>query len=178
MAQVCFADSLDLTGELPGDILLVFMDAEQDPEPEALLLEWQLLGQPDLVTAAQVPDTGYPVTACYGAIHRTFDYPEDGDLFRDYDQGYALPVIEGTKIGGVPRWIQYEPEVLPGRFIAAVGSIQPAYDAAYPWLNVPAPIETFQALYGEEQLMWGGDMGSLYLFLNDEGMVHAVVQGY
>jgi hypothetical protein len=87
---------------------------------------------------------------------------------------YTLAVLEGTKIGGVPRWIQ-PPEPQPGRFLGTLGPIQPASNQPYPFINVPAPIAT-TVLYQRRDLMFG-DMGSIYLFFDGQE-VRGVMQCY
>src|SRR5262245_52323890 len=49
IAQLCFADSRDIFGELPGDVLLIFGDDDALlVEPERLVFEWSGLGIPEL----------------------------------------------------------------------------------------------------------------------------------
>ena len=48
LAQFCFADSKDLVGDLPGDVLLAFVE-DGDYEFESLHCEWQQLGIRNLV---------------------------------------------------------------------------------------------------------------------------------
>lgn len=183
VAQLCFADSTELTGRLPGDLLLVFGnpesmwgDEEDDEDAPGVRLEWMRVGSEPLVTPGEVPETEWALSPCYGALHRTRDYPGAEQLFSQYRYSYQLNVFEGTKIGGLPRWIQPGYPDFP-HFLGAVGSIQPASDRPYPWLNQPEPITSDQALYDDGLLMWG-DAGSLFLCLDSRGDVHPTIQCY
>jgi Domain of unknown function (DUF1963) len=165
IAQFCFADSRDIFGELPGDVLLIFGDDDALlVEPERLVFEWSGLGIPEL--AFEVPQlaTGELLTPYYGVIHRTEDWPDA------LEEVSGLGVFEGTKIGGLPRFIQDEP-TLAGRLLAVLGSISASY-SAYPPINESEPRG-----WSHGDLMIG-DMGSLYLFLDRHGRVRAVSQCY
>jgi Domain of unknown function (DUF1963) len=179
-AQVCFADSYDIVGSLPGDVLLVFFDYDEyysDLDSAALHLEWAKIDGSDLVTEEDIPESEYNYTPYYAQIHRTYDYPDAEPRFANYGCSYQLNVIEGTKIGGVPRWVQDDPG-LPGRFLCAIGSINPTWYEPYPFLNAPEPHdESYKQPEKEYDLMWG-DVGSLYVFLDDQGKLHWDVQFY
>jgi Domain of unknown function (DUF1963) len=160
IAQFCFADSRDISGNLPGDVLLIFGDHEALlAEPERLVFEWSNLGIRELALEAAPMAGDELLTPYYGIIHRTEDWPDT-----------EMGVFEGAKIGGLPRFIQDEP-TLPGRFLAALGSISAGY-SAYPVANEPEP----QGWSGSDLMI--GDMGSLYLFLDRSGGIHAKSQFY
>ena len=157
VAQLCFADSRDLVSPVPGDILLVFGDDDALLEPERLAFEWWPLGLEAL--ASDVPDADDALAPFHAQLHRTHDWADDS-------------IFEGTKIGGVPQFIQDVPEV-HGTFIAAIGSISVPTDQRHPFVNVAAP----RGWSRENDLMIG-DMGSLYLFLQADGHIVAVSQCY
>jgi Domain of unknown function (DUF1963) len=74
LAQFNFGDSKDLTGELPGDVLLVF--AENYQMPGSLHFEWQRRGLQGLISPAGMlrnPDAFDP---CYGHVFRTVSFPQ------------------------------------------------------------------------------------------------------
>ena len=172
MAQINLTDSTDITGPLPGDLLLLFATADCD---EIKIIWSSCNGQSLLVDS--VPKTDWTIDPCYGVLYRTVDYPDiTDDIFAAYAQPYLLACLEGTKIGGVPRWIQDE-EQLPGRFLCALSSVQPAFEQPYPFVNIPEPITTFTELYGTNDLMID-DMGSYYLFIDNAGQVHITEQCY
>jgi hypothetical protein len=177
VAQICFSDSLDLVGNLPGDVLLIFARrvSVYQERSDALRFEWTQIGEPELVETAALPNTDWQLVPCYGEIYRTCDFPDAGNAFRRYSTSYLLNILEGTKIGGLPRWIQPPPS-LQGRFLAAVGSIdvQPYAKRSYPLINVFEPIS---ALDDQYYLMWG-DVGTLYLFLSDDGQINWTCQCY
>jgi hypothetical protein len=114
-------------------------------------------------------------------------------LEKAYHQSWRIPIIEGTKIGGFPPWIQ-QAEELPGRFLCALGSIHPVYEIGpeddiihrpYPFTNVEGPFVRGRRVFrtAEEEiptdrlLMWG-DVGSLFLFLSGRGDIHWTTQCY
>ena len=55
LAQIDFADSTDLVGELPGDVLLVFTPDTEGCCIETLHFEWQPLGLSDLISGTLFP---------------------------------------------------------------------------------------------------------------------------
>jgi hypothetical protein len=157
VAQLCFVDSKAVVPKLPGDILLVFGDDDAlIYENERLVFEWWQLASGSLV--AEVPASEDVLTPCYGVLHRTFD--RDDSIF------------EGTKIGGLPRFIQDVPEC-SGTFIAALGSISVDSEQRHPFVNRSQPRG-----WSREKDLEIGDMGSLYLFLNSDGSVEAISQCY
>jgi hypothetical protein len=173
VGQLCFADSKDLVGDLPGDVLLIFVHEPSYCSP--LEFEWVTIGEADpLVQAAEIPAAQPFIEPVFGVVHRTSDYPDDRDRFRHHKMPYTLDVLEGTKIGGVPRWIQGD-ESPGGRFLGTLGPIQPAADKAYPFVNVGAPIPLSE-LHKRRDLMFG-DMGSIYLFFDGQ-RTHGVMQCY
>jgi hypothetical protein len=114
LAQLCFTDSTDVVGRLPGDVLVIFardeyafLASKYDLEP-ALLFEWYPLGLEGLVSAADVPPTPWKLLPCYGVVERVEE--EAGG-------------VEGTKLGGEPRWIQHELEV-KDRFLFTLGQVR------------------------------------------------------
>jgi hypothetical protein len=172
IAQLCFADSRDISGDLPGDVLLIFgNDDALLAEPERLVFEWSSLGIRNLSVEVPPMATDEILTPYYGVVHRTEDWPDAMGEFGEGDHCRCFPgVFEGTKIGGLPRLIQGEP-TLAGGFLAALGSISASY-SAYPVINEPEPRG-----WSHGDLMIG-DMGSLYLFLNRGGHVQAESQYY
>jgi len=185
VGQFCFADSHDIAANLPGDVVVIFGDQQAvwNHDESGLLFEWLPLGMADLISEEQIPPTRWRIEPCFGAIHRTYDAPDSQTYFlldiddeEKFDRAEQVAVLEGTKIGGVPRWIQ-SPEELPGRFLCALGSIQPEADSPYPWLNVQAPVERRGYASDPDYLMWG-DVGSVYMFIDTDGGIHWTEQCY
>ena len=159
IAQLSFVDSLDLVPSLPGDILLVFGDDEAlVAEPERLVFEWwpSTLSRGSLVS--EMPLADEVLAPFHAVLHRTEDW--------------ETAIFEGTKIGGVPRFIQDEP-IAAGPFIGAIGSISVAPDQRHPFVNVEEPPG-----WSRDNNLMIGDMGSLYLFIDPDGKVQAVSQCY
>jgi hypothetical protein len=112
--QVCFADSRDLVGPLPGDVLLIFTQDEHDhTSGEDLHYEWYPLGIEGLVTEADVPETPWRA-APYSMRLSRCERDEQSDDWPEW--------TSGPKIGGMPHWIQGEPRN-PGEFLACFGSL-------------------------------------------------------
>jgi hypothetical protein len=159
IGQLCFADSRDLVPALPGDVLLVFGDDEALlDEPERLVFEWWPLVAGPLVSRAPALDED-AFMPYYATLHRT----EDWDT----------AIFEGTKIGGVPKFIQETPDA-SGVFIGAIGSISVAPDERHPFVNVAEPC----AGWSDDNDLMIGDMGSLYLFLGRDGEIQTISQSY
>jgi hypothetical protein len=187
VGQVCFVDSRDVVGDLPGDILAIFANPrhdrlwDDDGTERGMEFVWLPLGVADLLPAEDLPhvETDWPIDPYYGAIYRTYDYPDlgsDGGYFGwDHVAWSGLGLIDATKIGGVPWWEQGDPG-LPGCFLCAQESIQPAFGVPYPYLNVPDEIgPSFQEQYPTGDLSWG-DAGRLYLHFDGE-RIYWEVQG-
>lgn len=171
LAQLSFLDSPEVRQGLPGDVLLVFTDPDSLLDPEGLKFFWMSEGESALVTST--PGADWVPFACYGHLCPTHDYPEAEEWFDDYHSPYMLANLEGTKIGGAPRWIQYDGE-LPGRFLGTVGSTHPATRSPYPWVDTAEPIGGWSG--PSDALMWG-DVGMLYLSWDGE-KVHCTDQSY
>ena len=157
IGQLSFVDSRDIVPTLGGDLLLIFGDDDALlGETERLRFEWWSVTAAPLI--GRVPDVEEPLAPFYAALHRTEDW--DDTLF------------EGTKIGGVPNFIQEE-EVPAGTFIGTLGSIAVPTDRRHPFVNVAEP----RGGSRENDLMIG-DMGSLYLFLDTNGTIQPLSQCY
>jgi len=124
LGPISFADSRDLAGELPGEILAVFDrgDALRDLDDEDLHFEWVTPGTGTLLDSA--PRAGESPPAVYGVIHRTNDSPNVPSVRQERRRPGLLAVLQATKIGGVPPWTQ-PPTEMPGRYIATLGFVHP-----------------------------------------------------
>jgi hypothetical protein len=190
VGQICFADSRDIepVPRLPGDVLLVFGDAGmirgKDPdktlgwlegEPAALSFEWRRLGEvEDLVAHGEAPETGWEIEPCYGVIHRAHDYPERCyDPFDIDDAHRSARVIGGTKIGGIPPWLQDE-EPMPGVHLCTLAPVWPRFGEPYPFVNVEEAA-TPDSLYLERLMTWG-NWETVYVFVDEDGSLSWVLQ--
>jgi Domain of unknown function (DUF1963) len=197
LAQFCFADSSDLFDSLPGDVLIIFADGRygedwHEGDAGALRFEWVNRSESRVVETGDIPASRWELFPVYGEIHRTKDYvmgEVTTELEKAYHQPWCIAVVEGTKIGGIPRWIQ-QAEKIPGRFLCSLGSVHPDYQVGsirrtYPFTNFEGPLvrrrRGFRAgeeeIDGDRLLMWD-DVGSLFLFLDDDGRIHWTIQCY
>lgn len=182
LGQFNFKDSVDLVGDLPGEILLLFTDdgfTWMRGGRGGLQVEWMRIGTKRLTVDRLVPKPPEPFFKGYGVIHRAADHPGMVAAMTGAPgapgvghPGY-LPVLHGTKIGGVPS----SPRVkVPngGRFLAQLATIQAAAAVDYPWVNRPRPLGTTAdagGIHGETNVLRIGEAGTLFLFLKADGTV-------
>jgi hypothetical protein len=186
VAQICFADSHDITPGLPGDILLIFAEGKEwgyngeggydfawgdgDERDSAVHFEWANLHDSPLITRDEVPPTGWQIMPCSAAIHRTSDYPTaDGFAYPDIAD-HISTVFEATKIGGICPWLdelEASGEVPNGEYLCSLSSISPEIHKSYPFLNVPEPI-TWEEWSHSHALMIG-DVGLMNFFIKNNG---------
>lgn len=126
--QFNFADSTDITGELPGDVLLIFGDNAYGPE--TLHFEWQPFGLGSLIEKDEIPRprprdidpeemerySMTPFSPCYGHILRTVNFPDakrrDESTEEPRCRGlevrsdFLLPQYQATQIGEAPNFIE------------------------------------------------------------------------
>ncbi len=181
IAQFNFTNSVDIVGTLPGDLLLVFGD-DSDGPVEPLHMEWQRLGIQDLVRPADLPSDRMAIAPCFGNRCRMVSYP-DAILATDnmYPEchgkevwsPYWIPRLQATQIGRAPYFIQRGDDSLPGQPLCTIASVQPDMHQPYPWVNVPEPLcREGEWMYGGEDLMIG-DLGCIYIFIDDEETLHS-----
>lgn len=205
LAQICFLDSRDLTGKLPGDILLIFVPQNDEDwlwEMELIRFEWVTADNHTLINSLPDGVKPYSKSEWYGVLHRTHDYPYSEQMADELevDQAYDLPIINGTKIGGLPHGIQDQfkytvdpttglPVALPNKneiaqpkqFLCQLTSIQAAPNVPYPWTNQKKKLSLdfdSTGIYGDENECVFGDMGSIYVFLDPSGKCIATSQCY
>ena len=174
LTQFNFADSKDLFPDLPGDVLLLLTDGPEEwlEEPDRLRFEWLPLG---LEPCAKFD----PAVPCefagsfYGTIYRSADYLDAIDKAAEVDdsENFNLSILNGTKIGGFPHFIQ-PAEGLPGRFLCQLGSIQAEPDVPYPWVNQSMPLYggfDKTGIHGKSNEVCFADMGTVYIFMDSAG---------
>ena len=186
VAQFRFVESRDIVREVPGDLMLVFMH-EQLPlvdDPDAIRIEWFDQGLTDLVTLEETPPPAWVFPTCYGVRHRTCDYEwrkaETFAAFERFDSCWMLAELEGTKIGGRHKLEADEHAELydpaPGDFLCSLGSIEPASECPYPWVNVRREIP-WEEMIAKESLSWS-DAGIISFFWTEAGQVEWLLQSY
>jgi hypothetical protein len=178
LAQICFADSGDIVGALPDDVLLIFGEGQQTAgncgagewdatDQVGLYFEWQPLRIDNPTREEDCPQTDWTLDEFFGVIHRTVDYPAiDPFMMRDGREIHAPTVMAATKIGGVPYWDQY-PEEMPGTFLGMLTSFDPLTDVLFPFVNREDPLSADECHKKtvDSSYLQIGDMGHLYLFL-------------
>lgn len=184
LAQFNFADSVDVIGaKLPGMVLLLLTDSEEDWlwRDDGISFHWVSL---DITPASNlnVPSAVGSSGPFYGAIYRSADYPDAHKVAYglDVSQSYELPILNGTKIGGLPHWIQGG-EDMAGEFLCQLGSIQAAPNVPYPWVNRCEPLDLDsdgEGIHGKDNCAVFGDMGSIFLFLDGNGKVSYLFECY
>lgn len=180
VAQFCFADSHDIVGETPADLLLIFAhsDAFEYLEVEGLHFEWISLETQALIAIDDIPriETDWSLEPFWGSIHRMDDYPDLEDFnpeIESYEWGISTALL-ATKIGGAPYWQQGDP-ALPGRFLAALEGFYPLEGAPFPYLNQEEPFAYPSPPVMNCGLLQWGDGGRLNLQFDGE-RVHAEIQ--
>ncbi|MCK4874201.1 MAG: DUF1963 domain-containing protein [Phycisphaerales bacterium] len=176
LAQFNFADSIDIVGPgLPGMVLLLLTDSEEGWlwGAERMYFHWM----PGDITPANDLDVPSAIGSSgpfYGVIHRSADYPaaEDAAFELKVPGRYDLDILNGTKIGGLPHFIQSGIDT-DARFLCQLGSIQAHPGVPFPWVNQREPLglESSPGIYSDDNCAIFGDMGSIYLFIDDEGKV-------
>ena len=184
LAQLNFSDSRDLFPKLPGDLLTIYTEDEESwlhDGLETLHCVWQYVNDEPLISARQFPkfDFEFENVVCHGVIHRTFDYPKSVKKASKLSvrRSYLLAVVSGTKIGGVPNFLQGDPK-LSGTFLAQIASVQPSIEVPYPWVNRKKPygLSGRNSTNGSSFMI--GDAGSIFLYLQKDGSIRAVDQCY
>lgn len=183
LAQFDFADSIDIVGNLPGDVLLVFM-AASDGLIDSLHFEWQTLGIEALASAGEVPEPKTRLNPCYGHVFRTLSYPQacrkaeivESKYPTCYGRGvsdeFLLFQYQATQIGRAPFYIQPGAENLPGRVLCAISSVQPDSHKPFPWVNRPEPLMSEGQWRPHDNHLMIGDVGCIYISIDDRGRLH------
>jgi hypothetical protein len=180
IAQFNFTNSKDIIGDLPGDLLLIFGD-DADGPVEPLHFEWQPLGLSNLVT--KLPGDQMEITPCFGNRWRTVSYPNAKPLNmtgrypkcngKDVRSSYWIPQYQATQIGRAPFFIQDGDDDMPGTPLCTVASVQPDAHKPFPWVNHPEPLCSENEWPRDDGNLMIGDLGCIYVFIDDEGKIHA-----
>jgi hypothetical protein len=182
LAQLSFLDSHQTITDLPSDILLVFghrawVEVEEwDGWRPDLVFFWQRIGNQTLIATDQVPTAGRNLLACFGAIHRTYDYPDAIEDMNQVPRWRNGSVLNGTKIGGARpsgHWAYFS----GARYIGSIGSVDPSFGRRWPFLNVEQPIATMRdAMRLHNRLTWD-DLGRLDLYFDGQRVLYRIENG-
>ena len=180
IAQFNFTKSTDIVGDLPGDVLLVFGDDERGPI-EPLHFEWQNAGLENLVS--DLPEDQMMITPCFGNRCRTVSYPDARPTETDerYPKcngvdvwsPYWIPQYQATQIGRAPYFIQHGDDEMPGTPLCTIASVQPDAHKPYPWVNHPEPLCPEGEWPRNDGNLMIGDLGCIFVFMDDNGNIHA-----
>ncbi|MCA8919401.1 MAG: DUF1963 domain-containing protein [Planctomycetes bacterium] len=159
VGQFNFGDSTDILMALPGQILSIFVKEDDLYDPEHFHFEW--LNESDGALIQQTPTSGWwgnkPV---FGQKFRTWDSAEHG-------------TYQSTKIGGLRHLIQDELG-LPGKHLATLHSLNFYGGKPDPFANRETPLSEDE----DRGYFCIGDVGSLYIFIGEDGVVRAENASY
>jgi hypothetical protein len=182
LCQFDFTDSHDLVPKLPGDLLLVFVRAleslweDSGQADEELAFVWVANDETDIITRREIPKATHPFAfvEAWGVRHRTVDMPRwlGRDELTDFHGGEWLPVMQATKIGGVPYDSQPSTRRLPTGYLCQLVTVHPRRGVAWPWVDVRPRIGKFAPINERNELMIG-DVGELTLRCTAKGKLKA-----
>jgi hypothetical protein len=201
LAQFRFCESFEFLGQLPGDLLLVFIQGESIPvfaDQGFLRLEWVMFGKEELLAVEDVPEPAWRFAIAYGLRHRTVDYVRDvpHDVYKSCVPEWVTspPVVPehakqfsrilGMKIGGAPVYeigARYGGEnrlahrIPNSRFLCSISDIAPEFRVRFPWANIEAPIPTGRPTSAESKLDFR-DGFSMNFWLEADGSLFWTIQ--
>jgi len=136
----------------------------------------------NLIGCSELPSDCMAIAPCFGNRCRLMSYPDavrttdceypqcDG---KDVWYPYWIPQLQATQIGRAPFFIQEGDDSLPGVPLCTIASVQPDPHQQYPWVNVPEPLcPEGEWRRGGHELMIG-DLGCIYIFIEDNGTLHS-----
>ena len=180
VAQFNFSESADIVGEQPGDLLLIFAKNDEGCFDE-FHFEWRRITDDDSDLVLSLPEFPYPIAPCYGHRCRVMNYPyatpknSEGDepkcKGKDVLNDYWVQQYQATQVGEAP----FEPH--PDDFnlqLCTIASVQPDPHKRFPWVNVEDPL----CLEGKEDYLMIGDLGCIFVWIDENGELKAGVQCY
>ncbi len=150
LAQFCFRDSLDIVGDLPEDMLLLFGDKDI---PSTIIAKWQSSKcRTRWVRRDEMPVV--PILQCFfGTRWRTVNYPDArfGDPVTLFDETTVSQVwlvcrLLGMQIGAHPYFPDWD--AVPhreGRVVCSMSAVFPIPDLPWPFINRSAPLSAHEA---------------------------------
>ena len=190
VAQFSFVDSQDLMHfELPGDLLLVYFAAPDSPMsaslPEGLYFEWQPAAIARPMRREQVPPPCMRVPELHAQILRTAEYPKSYSVFAKsgFLEWWLFIKTQATRIGGSTFFPNNDPRKVglisrDAEFLCSLNSVVPR---TFPDMG-PYPLVADRPLNlsreeAEALSFLVGDNGCLYIFLDEEGVLHWQAHG-
>jgi Domain of unknown function (DUF1963) len=188
LCQHCFIDSVDLfQHRVPGDVLLHFVDSEMalmGPECGEWCMEWQNLGDFELLTSDELPTQSFVPPSFHGQVCRYQEYPEDKafEAFEKtgYSGAYLFATTQATRIGGTTWYIQGEEPARDELLLCTLSSISLNPWTNYPFINHPDPLPFGWSRRAEREglELMIGDVGCIYWFLNACGDIRVSSECY
>jgi len=205
--QICFADSKDIVSvPVPGEVLLMFVkhdgwDGEnlQCYEPDDLHFQWIKIADHLTWDQQSMTENGFRSIemSFFGVIHRTRDYERSDEINRKLDEAksrnqfaqffrtYWIPAMSGTKIGGIPFYIQYGPDDKPfddATYISQFVSLQFHPEVPFPLCNREKRMElgfkSDDSIHAKGKSLMIGDLGSIYFFMKPDGTIVWLAECY
>jgi len=198
--QICFIDSKDtIPVAVPGDVLLMFVKHDGWDgidllcyEPENLYFKWiQISDQPTWDQQSMMENGVRSVEpSFFGVIHRMNDYQQSSDNERILYTDAKDLTVSGTKIGGIPAYIQNGPPPWDDDAYMYYNEKRTWDDATYICqfvslgfeANTPFPVCNRKKPFSNESTSkdyaWSkgrylliGDMGNIYFFMKPDGTI-------
>jgi hypothetical protein len=182
VAQFDFADSRDIVGDLPGELLLLF---GRPGSSESLVIRWETaLPRDQLVQIDDIPIQP-EISQFRGVRWRTSSYPQCDD--REYDGGNAT-LADGTEITDIPNALTplgFQIGAHPfmplwqlslgkdERVLCSMCTVYPIPDVPYPFVDHPDPISlaesrAYAVNFSEIDLRSDG-FAVIYVIADDSG---------
>lgn len=97
---------------------------------------------------------------------------------KDVWSSYWITEFQATQIGLAPFFIQPDDDSLPGMPLCTIASVQPATEEPYPWVNVPEPLSPEEILRRSGGELMIGDLGCIYISIDDDGRLYSCESCY
>lgn len=185
IGQINFSDSLDIVGELPGEILLIFAESRHC-DPDSIQLFWSRPGNEELIRPEDVPPQPDSFTPCYGHVFRTASYPKAKELFegdptfrgKPIHSSFFLPTLHATQIGTAPfianEW-DNDPEIT---HLCTLASASPHLREPYPYVNQENPIQGPNELGKGPSTFLTNDLGTIHILRNRKNEFYVELQSF
>ncbi len=194
VAQISFVDSKDVASvPVPGDVLLIFVKHDGWSgkyldcfEPDDLCFKWIRVTDQPIWDRQSMKKNGVRSVeiSFFGVIHRTQDYVQTPEIISliEASSSYWQWSMHGTKIGGVPNFIQNGPKNYQvdkqtwndAAYIGEFASLWFECNTPFPWCNRK---EAIRYSTQQKKSLMIGDVGSIYLFLKPDGSIIWLMEG-
>jgi Domain of unknown function (DUF1963) len=184
VAQFNFTDSVDIVGQQPGDLLLVFANNDEEWFEE-FHFEWRKITDDDDGLVSSLPEFPHPIAPCYGHRYRAMNYPDA--IHRNPDEGYPkckgkevrsdywVLQYQATQIGKAPFEPQGDNSISQ---LCTIASVQPDAHKRFPWVNVEQPLRPQDKWPDQGNYLMIGDLGCIFIWYDENGELTAGEQCY